>query len=373
MSLLNDMQAFALAGDAATRDSYTFGSATAVIGNAGTVIIVEAGDARDRSSVWNAEEVRLLGPAPTPVRQRLVDQPWDRGTTAARLPVHLTARLPESLVYLGTGIVAQAGTELRPGHAEHVLTDCVFRLDTPLSRPDLDRVRPPLPPSALPGLEWLSNVNGNRATALEQFITGWYPVMSEAPETPSVQASTLNLPEGLRHFYHLARRHPGSLGVQNRIIPASKLRTDPNETIIFGEENQGGFVWSLPRRPDGSEADPTVWFQEHGEPPIAEQEPLSGFLLQFALFEAAMGADYLALPHEPTAQQVRLLIEGLHPVPLRAFCPWYPTRFFVAPGLVLHVSDPAGDDSFSVWAGATHRSALATLADTAIEWNQFDG
>lgn len=60
MSLLNDMQASALAGDEATGEIYTFGSATAVIGNAGTVIIVEAGDARDRSSVWNAEEVRLL-------------------------------------------------------------------------------------------------------------------------------------------------------------------------------------------------------------------------------------------------------------------------------------------------------------------------
>ncbi|MER5990551.1 hypothetical protein [Streptomyces viridosporus] len=373
MSLLNDMQAFALSGDAATRDSYTFGSATAVIGNAGTVITVEAGDALDRSSVWNAEEVRLLGPAPTPVRKRLVDQPWERGTTDARLPVHLMVRLPEGLVYLGTGTVAQAGTELRPGHAEHVLTDCVLQLDTPLSRPDLDRVRPLLPPPDLPGLEWLSHVNGNRATALEQFITGWYPTLSEAPEPPSVQPPALDLPEGLRHFYHLAQRHPSSLGVQNRIFPASELRTDPNGMLVLGEENQGGFVWSLQRTPDGSESDPTVWFRGYDEPPVAEQEPLSGFLLQFALFEAAMGADYLALPHEPTARQAERLIEGLHPVPLRPFCPWYPTRFYVAPGLVLHVSDTAGDGSFSVWAGATHRSALAPLPDAAVDWIQFDG
>ncbi|MCX5526192.1 hypothetical protein OG342_25620 [Streptomyces bobili] len=372
MSLLSDVQALALSGDA-TRDSYKFGSTTVVIGNAGTVVIVEAGDALDRSSVWNAEEVRLLGPAPTPVRGRLVDQPSEWGTTDARLPVHLMARLPQGLVYLGTGTVAQAGTELRPGHAEHVLTDCVFRLDTPLSMPDLDRVRPLLPPPDLPGLEWLSNVNGNRATALEQFITGWYPTMSEALEPPSVPALTLDLPEGLRHFYHLSRRHPNSLGVQNRIFSTPKLRTDPNGMIIFGEENQGGFVWALPRTLDGLGSDPTVWFQGYGEPLIAEQEPLSGFLLQFALFEAAMGADYLALPHEPTAQQVQRLTEGLHPVPLRPFCPWYPTRFYVAPGLILHVSDPAGDDSFSVWAGATHRSALAPLADIVIEWNQFDG
>ena len=130
--------------------------------------------------------------------------------------------------------------------------------------------------------------------------------------------------------------------------------------IIFGEENQGGFVWSLPRTLDGLRSDPTVWFQGYDEPLIAEQEPLSGFLLQFALFEAAMGADYLALPHEPTAQQVQRLTKKatLSPVPLRPFCPGTPPGFYVAPGLILHVSNPAGDDSFSVWVGATHRSAL---------------
>jgi hypothetical protein len=67
MSLVNDMQAYALAGDTTASESFTFGSATVVIGDSGTVITVEAGDALDRSSVWNAEEVRLLGPAPTPI------------------------------------------------------------------------------------------------------------------------------------------------------------------------------------------------------------------------------------------------------------------------------------------------------------------
>ncbi|GAX53089.1 hypothetical protein AQJ27_26695 [Streptomyces olivochromogenes] len=59
-------------------------------------------------------------------------------------------------------------------------------------------------------------------------------------------------------------------------------------------------------------------------------------------------------------------------MPLRPFWPWAPTRFYVAPGLVLHVSDE-GDNSFSIWAGATHRGALAPLADAAVEWTQFDG
>ncbi|MGW3665583.1 hypothetical protein [Streptomyces sp. NPDC005141] len=58
-------------------------------------------------------------------------------------------------------------------------------------------------------------------------------------------------------------------------------------------------------------------------------------------------------------------------MPLRPFRPWAPTRY-VAPGLVLHISDE-GDDSFSIWAGATDRSALAPLAEAAVEWAQFDG
>lgn len=373
MSLLNDIQAFGLAGDAATRDDYTFSSATVVIGDAGTVIIVEAVDALDRSGVWNTEEVRLLGPAPTPVRQRLVDQPGEWGAADMRLPVHLAVRVPDGLVYLGTGSVARAATELRPGHTEHVLTECVFRLGTPLSRPGLDRVRPPLPPPALPGLEWLSNVNGDRATALAQFVTGWYPAESETVEPPSVAAPLLDPPEGLRQFYRLAQHRPRCLGVQNRVLPLSKLYADANgEMLVFGEENQGCFIWSLRWTLDDPEADPTVWFSEDDESAIAEQEPLSGFLLQFSLFEASMGADYVAHSLQLTAQQVDRLAEDLLPVPLHPFWPAAPTRFYIAPGLVLHVTDEGEDNGFSAWAGATHRSALTPLAD-AVEWDHFDG
>ncbi|MGP4090580.1 hypothetical protein [Streptomyces sp. KR55] len=374
MSLANDMQAYALCGDTAATESFTFGTATVVIGDAGTVIIVEAGDSLDRSGVWNASEVRLLGRAPTPVSERLLEKPRAWGRDDTKLPVHLMVRVSEGLVYLGTGSVTRAGTVLRPGCTEHVLTDCALRLDSPLSKPSLDRVRPPLPPADLPSLEWLRHVNGNRASALEQFITGWYPAMSEEAGPPSVQAPALDLPDGLRQFYQLAEHHPGCRGAQNRILPASKRRTDPRgEMLVFGEENQGGFFWALLWTLDGPETDPTVWFREYDEPPIAEQEPLSGFLLQFSLFEASMSACYAALPRQLTAQQVDQITDGLHPVPLRPFWPWAPTRFYVAPGLVLHVSDEEGENGFSARAGATHRSALAPLADAVIDWIRFDG
>lgn len=371
MSLVNDVQACALSGDKTAAESLTFGSATVVIGDTGTVIIVEAGDALDRSSVWNAKEVRLIGPAPTPVKERLA--PWTWAADDTKLPLHLMARVPEGLVYLGTGTVAQAQTTVSPGHVERILTHCTLRLDTPLSKSDLDRVRPPLPRPDLPSLQWLGHVSGDRAAALEQFITGWYRPASESPEQPPERSHAVDLPDGLRRFYRLAQHRPRSLGVQNRILPASKCRTDYNgEMLVFGEENQGGFFWSLLWTLEGPQTDPTVWFCEYDEPPIAEQEPLSGFLIQFSLFEAAMGADYTALSALLTAQQVELLTERLHPVPLRPFWPSVPTRFYVALGLVLHITDE-GDDSFSTWAGATHRRALDPLADAAVEWTHFDG
>ncbi len=374
MSLVNDVQAYALCGDRAAAESFPFGSATVVIGNAGTVIVVEAGDALDRSCVWNADEVRLLGPAPPPVKERLVGRPSALGADEAKLPIHLMVRVSESLVYLGTGSATRTTTVLPTGCNEHVLTDCAVRLDSPLSKLDLDQVRPLLPPANLPSLEWLSHVNGDRASALEQFIAGWYPATSETPEPPSAQAPGRDLPDGLRQFYQLAQHRPGSLGAQNRILPASERQTDPRgEMLVFGEENQRCFFWSLLWTLDGLETDPTVWFREHDEPPIAEQEPLSGFLIQFSLFEASMGADYVALSRQLTAQQVNRLTEGLHPVPLRPFWPWAPTRFYVAPGLVLHVSDEGGNDDFRAWAGATHRSALAPLTEAAVEWVEFDG
>ncbi len=142
--------------------------------------------------------------------------------------------------------------------------------------------------------------------------------------------------------------------------------------LVFGEENQGGFFWSLLWTLDNPEADPTVWFSEDDQSAIAEQEPLSGFLIQFSLFEASMGADYVALSLRLTAEQVDRLAEALLLVPLRPFWPAAPTRFYVAPGLVLHVTDEGIGNGFSAWAGATHRSALAPLANL-VEWDRFDG
>ncbi|WP_404962497.1 hypothetical protein [Streptomyces sp. 147326] len=252
-----------LVGDLAMAGRFTVGGASVVMGPSGMLIIAEAGDDPARSGVWNAEEVRLFGPAPAPVTERLMGSPW--GTDEGSLPIHIAVRVEEEVLYLGTAQVSQAGT------SDGVLTDCELLFDSPLARDLLDRLRPPRSSVDLPGLEWLGHVNGDRAAALEEFVTGWYPAVADT-ESPSTR-TVFPLPGGLRQLYRLAEKRPGILGVQNRILPEPDLHTDSlGEMLVFGVENQGGFFWSLLGTHDGPEADPTVWFRVFDEEPIAEQD-----------------------------------------------------------------------------------------------------
>jgi hypothetical protein len=73
------------------------------------------------------------------------------------------------------------------------------------------------------------------------------------------------------------------------------------------------------------------------------------------------------------AEQARRLVEPLHEVPLKALhWPMDPTRFHVAPGLVVTTSvDP--DGSVEVWAGSRQRYGLRSLRDPAFAWQSFSG
>ncbi|WP_406266435.1 hypothetical protein OH779_20405 [Actinacidiphila glaucinigra] len=371
--VMDEAEALALVGASAT-ERFTVGGATVVIGPAGILIITDAADTPDKSGVWNAQEVRLLGPAPAPVMERLLGQTGTWSSRDTPLPIHLMVRVVEGLVYLGAGRVVQAETMRRPGCAADELIRCTMRLDPTLSKSLLERVRQPGPPVGLPGLEWLRHVNGDRATALEQFVTGWYPATAGTSDPACEGVPSAALPEGLKQLYRLAEHRPGVLGVQNYIVKDPGRATDSyGDMRVFGVENQGCFFWSLLWSLGEPEDDPTVWYREDDEPPIAELEPLSGFLIQFSLFEASMGADYKALSREISGEQVQQLTEGLRVVPLRPFWAGTSTRFYVGPGLVMHVSNGWEDNQFTAWAGATHRSALAPLSHMDIDWLRYDG
>ena len=209
---------------------------------------------------------------------------------------------------------------------------------------------------------WLDTVATDPVAAMREFLLGWYP--GPADVTPVDVA----VPRPLATLYAIAADRPDALGTQNSVFPPERLRTDPDEgLLVFAAENQGNFTWLL----DPAEADPAVWLVRQGEAPLVEREPLSAFLLQFSLMEALCAGPLHAYSWSgPAATDVT---DGLREVPL---APWQwpgdPTRFYVAPDLVLCTS-VQGDDDIAVLAGARTGRALHPLARSTTEWDVFDG
>ncbi|MFF0593276.1 hypothetical protein [Streptomyces antibioticus] len=364
LDLVDEAEALALAGPGA--EVFTVGGAVVAFGAAESVVVADAGDSVTASGVWNSREFRLHGPGPAGLASRI----WG----ADRRPSpHVFIRLAGTCVYLGTA------RPVRGEHSDDAFMFCVLSLDSPLDQEVLDRVRPPAPPPALPGLEWLDHVHTDRGRALELFAKGWFPVTgteetegAEGGEGPVADVPG-SVPWALADFYRLAARRPALLGRQNTILPVGGLRPDESaERLVFGVENQGCWTWSYPWQPGATDADPTVWFED--DRPMPEQEPLSGFLLQFLLHEAALTAPYLATSQDVPRDSLPALEDCLRRVPLRPFLsPLAPTDFLVAPGLVADITPDWDETRLQVWIGATHRSALDPLRRLDIPWRTFDG
>lgn len=203
----------------------------------------------------------------------------------------------------------------------------------------------------------------------------WYgPPDPAAGPPPAVPA---RVPARLAALYRLAHgrpeRHnrPIVLGIQNHILNPDGLRNEPADgSLVFGCENQGCFEWSLDQYAQGE--DPTVWTTENMEP-LAEPEPLSGFLIQFSLHQAQMSAAYSALLNGWPAHEAQRLTDRLHRVPLLP-ARWYDydMDFHAAPGLIAS-GGQAEDGSYHFWLGASDRCALSGLADLDVTWQLFNG
>ncbi|MGW5129454.1 hypothetical protein ACWEQ7_36495 [Streptomyces sp. NPDC004069] len=368
MDLLDQVDmdtALGLAGPDGTE--FPVSGAMVTLGSSSTVIIADPGDDPAASGVWNDQEFCLVGPAPAPVVSRLTG-PMPFTTAGTPLPqqlVHLFVRLDGSCLYLGTGQVSMCETR------EDELIRCHLRISQPLSREILDRVRPPAIPPPLPAVAWLDYVHTNPGQALERFLTSWYPATSTQAPAADMPGS---VPRALADFHRLAAQRPAILGSHNRIEPISEVRTDSRaERLIFAVECQGCWTWSIPWEPDAADTDPTVWFEESH--PVPEHEPLSRFLLQFSLWEAAQGAVYQASCHELPRKYLPALERCLQRVPLRPFllAPDAPTHFFVASGLVAAVVPSLSDGKVDIEIGTQFRSTLQQLNQLSILWRHFDG
>ncbi|WP_306371447.1 hypothetical protein [Nocardiopsis sp. CC223A] len=360
MTVIDSAGVAALTGEVVERAA--FRRAELLLGERGVLAVVDAGGGTDRSCVWNAEEVRLVGDVPL---AGALGEWYPRGDDR---PLHVAVRLAEGYLHLGEGRHIRSGTAVLPGEGPHRLTEFVIEPCAPLEHGLLDLVRP-VETVALPGLGWLERVADDPMRALEEFAAGWYPASgpSGGPEHPGA-------PEPLARFHRLAARRPELLGGQNFLRPPQEPDAGSDEPYTLGTENQGVFSWELRRTQDGFGDDPAVWFVGEDGEAVPEEEPLSGFLLQFALHEAAVCADHLALAPDASAEEAAEVVAALRPVPLRPFlAPFSPQLFHVAPGAVASVSPGRREGRFQVWAGASHRSALAPLRDLPVRWNRFDG
>ncbi|MFE1290285.1 hypothetical protein [Streptomyces sp. NPDC058751] len=340
--------------------------ASVLLGDAATVIIADPRDGLDVSGVWNSRRFHLHGPFVDEVGVRLFGHPpdspeWSWNQRRDARPVHLLTRLPEGCVYLGVGTPRQAGYE------DGCLTYAALTVEPELTPELLDRVRPPAEPGTLPALDWLTRMTADPLGALERFVGDWFPETHQ--DLGGFDAAARDVPGPLAAFYRLARHRPALLGVQNRLRPPHAWRERCDGLVAFGDENQGGFTWLF----DPSHPDPEVWIDQDGCEPRREHQPLSGFLLQFAVYEAMMNAPYKAVRSDLAAEHVDTLTAALTPVPWE---PWrWPndsTRFHVAPGLIAGTTDQWHGNT-SVWVGAVHRSVLRPLGRLGIPWGDFDG
>ncbi|GJF26855.1 hypothetical protein SHO565_74190 [Streptomyces sp. HO565] len=91
----------------------------------------------------------------------------------------------------------------------------------------------------------------------------------------------------------------------------------------------------------------------HAVPAVGEGVPHGAVPVRFT--GTAAGCQWRP-PWRLRPQDFSSLTAPLQHVPLRTFRPHAPTRFYVAPGLVLYVADSLDDGKFDLWAGRRHTS-----------------
>ncbi|WP_344657015.1 hypothetical protein [Catenulispora subtropica] len=353
LDLVDEDEAIRLAG--ANAAAHHGPGVVVVLGDDAVVIVADPQDGLEASGMRSRRDFRLHGPFPYDVGVRFFGHPptsphWSWAQRRDVRPFHLFTRLLEGCLYLGVGKPFHGGFD------EHALHTADLRITPELTLEVLDRALPPTEPGELPGLEWLGLVSDAPMQALESFVTAWIPEDGSSAEASEHD----DVPAALVEYYRLAQARPALMGVQNRLLPVVKWAAGRDVGMVgFAHENQGCHLWLM----DPSEADPTVWIDDFGHSwdMVPEREPLSAFLLQFALFETMMNAPHTAFGQQMEVARARELTSSLTPVPLR---PWRwpadPSSLFVAPGLIAQVVD-TGDDMCEFWAGGFHRSVLRSL------------
>ena len=293
---------------------------------------------------------------------------------AQRLSVDLFLAQKGRFIYLGEARVVAHGRR-----AEGQALSATFSVQPALPRElwrslyrETTRTRAPNQPAetVIKALSATSTTS-DRMTALRSFVTAWHGASSERPI-----AIDPTFPAPLREFHSLVSGRPRVL-VQNSLIEPSELVVEDGR-VLFYIENQGVCLWST--EPQG--ADPPVYFRmnEKGALWRREAEPLSGFLIQLALYEAILGSEIGAWSACVDSSVVERLCGLMQPLPLgRWFWPGVCTsdandpassRFHARDGALMFVS-PNGSE-FDVFLAAREPAAL-DFADAVVDetWDQI--
>jgi len=214
----------------------------------------------------------------------------------------------------------------------------------------------------------LAGVTAIRADKLDEFLAAWFgaPRERRPEELPALA------PKALKDFHSLVASWPG-LFIQNQLLGPGEL-SQAEGRIVFYVENQEVFAWAT--EPGGG--DPPVWgrWNEPGEEWQLEEEPLSRFLVQALLYEAALQAPFRASAAWLEPDELARALEPLDPLPYGAWrWPAYPTRFHGAEDVVAVVMPNAteeDDRSSSLFVGARAEDAITFLEDVVDDsWEYY--
>lgn len=190
----------------------------------------------------------------------------------------------------------------------------------------------------------LAEEKATREEALRAFFLEWHGMPRVSRTMPA------DVPAPLRWLHE----HIGASGFarQNRLLPPGSLDLESEGKRIFYVENQGVCAWATE-----SGDDPPVWIRWEGMGLgwEREEESLSGFVLQIALFETIVRTGKLATIGESEA---RTLEASLVRVPLAPWAwPGWPGRFFASEDVLAFVNANAGERDAFVCAKTEERLA----------------
>jgi len=192
-----------------------------------------------------------------------------------------------------------------------------------------------------------------------RFLVEWYG--KHRPDFGVPVAELIEpMPRALRSFYTYAGRWPNVFEFNNLFGPDER-GADEDDKLVFCSENQGVCVWATEK--EGG--DPPVYVRGSIEiDPLErewhlEGEPVSRFLLQLILFEAALAAPFGA---SALAQPRDMVDRLLEPLSLLSLAPWewpaHGTRFWAGDDIIAVVSPDPGGRTEEVLIGARTPPAI---------------